>query len=222
VIPKRAMLLIGSPRGMISNSYSLGSYLIGRLENRGLKTSTWFTSEVLRSEGRTEQFLKELDDADLLVMAFPLYVDSLPAMNIRLMGIIADRSTDSDERKGFVAMINSGFPEAGQNETALAICHQFSLEANMEWLGGLAMGGGMAIGGRPLKDLGGMARNIVKALDTAASDLARGKRVSVQARWRMGLPIAPKFLFIRMGNRMWKKLAKENGVENDLENTPYQ
>jgi len=222
MIPKRVILLIGSPRGMRSNSYSLGSYLIGRLENRGLKTSTWFTSEVLRSDERTEQFLEELDDANLLVMAFPLYVDSLPAMNIRLMGIIADRSTDSDERKGFVAMINSGFPEAGQNETALAICRQFSLEANMEWLGGLAMGGGMAIGGKPLKDLGGMARNIVKALDTAASDLARGKRVSAQARQRMGLPIVPKFLFIRMGNRMWKKLAKENGVENDLDNTPYQ
>ena len=178
--------------------------------------SSFASSHLIEGGGEVESLELELIDIKGCMGCFGCWIKT-PGICV-----IDDRSADPDERKGFVAMVNSGFPEAEQNETALAICRQFSLEANMEWLGGLALGGGMAIGGRPLKDLGGMTRNIVKALDTATSDRVRGKQVSAEARQRMELPIAPKFLFIRMGNKMWKKLAKENGVENDFDNTPYQ
>jgi len=219
---KRAMLLVGSPRGVKSNSHSLGTYLMGRLEDRRVKTTTWFTQDVIKSEDKMEEFLEELDGSDLIVMAFPLYVDSIPAMNIRLMEIIADHRKGSTDQKRFMGIVNSGFPEKEQNETALRICRQFSREANMEWTGGLALGGGMVIGARPLKEIGGMVRNITKAIDMAAADLVRGNPISMDAKGKMKVPFSSRFVFSKFANRFWKKMANSNGVRERIDDRPYE
>jgi hypothetical protein len=216
----KAMLLIGSPRGWKSNSHSLGAYLMGRLEDSRVETSTWLTKEIL-SSSREQEFLEEFDDTDILVLVFPLYIDSLPAMNIRLMKTIAEHRSSAGDRKRFMAIVNSGFPESQQCEMALNICRLFAKEANMEWMGGLALGGGMMIGAKPIKELGGMGKNIVKALDKTSTELANDRPVPMEAKRAMGAPIVPRSMFKMFGNRGWKKIGKNNGLDR-LDHTPYR
>ena len=77
--PKNALLLVGSPKGLKRGSSTrLGGLLFDHLEKRGIDTDACHIHAVLRS--RDPQILRNsVAGADLVVLATPLYVDSLPA-----------------------------------------------------------------------------------------------------------------------------------------------
>ena len=158
--PKTALLLIGSakPAGE-SSSEALGAYLLGRLAERGISTETSHVAHALRTEARTSELLLAVDRTDLLILAFPLYVDSLPYLATEALERIAAHrlAQPAPAPASFLAIANCGFPEAQHNATALAICRQFADAAGFTWAGGLALGEGGAISGRPLAAAGGMA-----------------------------------------------------------------
>jgi hypothetical protein len=166
--------------------------------------------------------LELVNASDLLILAFPLYVDCLPAAVILDLELIAQqrKGAESPKSQKLVAIVNNGFPEASQNNTALAICKRFATEANIDWAGGLSLGGGGAIGGNPLDKAGFIARNVRKALDLAAKDLLEGRPVSKEAVDLMAKPMVPKWLYLAIGNREWKKQAKAYGIQDKLYNQP--
>jgi hypothetical protein len=94
-----------------------------------------------------------VDAADIVILAFPLYVDGLPYLVTQAFEqIAAHRANETDVWLPlFLAIANCGFPEAAHNATALAICRQFADKAGFAWAGGLALGEGGAISGRSLK-----------------------------------------------------------------------
>lgn len=122
------------------------------------------------SEGR-DALVGAVAAADLVVLSFPLYVDSTPAAVIRAMELIA-RRRDGTRSTPFVAVVNNGFLEASPDDIVLRICRLFARDAGLEWRGGLVLGGGPAINGLPLSEGGGVARNVRAALDQAAEALA--------------------------------------------------
>ena len=75
--------------------------------------------------------------------------------------------------------------------------------------------------GRELKKMGGMVKNIVKALDLACSDLADGRPISQEAVTLMAKPIMPRWLYIAGGHFGWKQLAKKNQASSRLHDRPY-
>ena len=177
---KHALLLVGSakPAGK-SASEALGTYLLDRLAEHGFTTDKVLVFRALRTESRTQALLQAVDSCDLFILAFPLYVDTLPYLVTRALERIAQhRQGQADAyRPRFLAIANCGFPEAHHNDTALAICRQFAQAANLEWVGGLARGAGQPLGGKPLVESGGMARDAITALDMAADILAADGKV---------------------------------------------
>jgi hypothetical protein len=167
--------------------------------------------------------LAAADLADVLVIAFPLYVDSLPYLVIRAMEHIARHRQARGEGKSqrLVSIANCGFPEAHQNDTALAICRQFAREAGFEWAGGLALGGGEAINGKSLSQVKGMARNVIKSLDLTADALAEGQMVPQEAVGAMATPITPAWAYALLGGMGWKRRAKKHGAQKKLRDRPY-
>ena len=154
----------------------------------------------------------------MLVLAFPLYIDSLPAPVIAALELIAKqrKSNPSSKTQRLAVIVNNGFPEATQNNTALAICKRFAVETGVEWAGGLSLGGGGPIEGKSLKDAGFLARNVRKALDLAANDLLEGRAVSWEAVDLMGKPLVPKWLYLFVANYGWKKQAKAYCAQDRL------
>jgi multimeric flavodoxin WrbA len=219
---RRAVLLVGSPRTRKSTSVSLGGYLFQQLSTRGIETQTIHIYTSLYSQERMTAMYKAIDNADLIVLAFPLYVDSLPApVTAALEKIAAHRKlTPSPIR--FAAIANCGFPGANHNDTALAICSEFAHQTGFAWMGGLALGAGEGIvHGIPLHELDGRAIPVKGSLDLAAEALASGKPIPQLAKDLLAKPIIPNWMYTAQGQFGWRHAAKQYGMEKELKRQPY-
>lgn len=218
------VLLVGSAKRPRSTSESLGTYLVERLRERGLACEMILIYRSLRSDEGRRALLAAIERADILLLAFPLYVDSLPSLVIRTLELLAEcRQTSAKTRKQrLLAIVNCGFPEAHHNDTALAICRRFGKEAGFEWSGGLALGGGEAIDGQLLPGVKVMARNVIKSLDLTADALAAGEPIPQEAVRLMAKPFLPSWMYTWLGERRWRQRAKKHGVRDELDTRPYQ
>ncbi len=221
---RRALLLVGSPRTRKSTSQSLGGYLFEKLSARNIQTETIYIHTSLRSPERMRILLEAVDAADLVILAFPLYVDSLPAPVMEALERIARHRSgrEQTERQLFAAISNCGFPEAHHNATALAICERFAQQAGFAWAGSLALGAGQGlVHGAPLAELDGRAIPLKKSLEMAAEALANGHRIPRAAVNLMAKPVVSPWLYRLAGIYGWRQQAKRYGMEKLLKRRPY-
>jgi multimeric flavodoxin WrbA len=220
---RRALLLVGSPRTQKSTSHSLGNYLLEQLSGRQIETQTIHIHTSIRSVARMQALLEAAQAADLVLLAFPLYVDSLPAPTIEaLERIAAQRASQPRTEQSFAALANCGFPEPQHNATALAICANFAQQAGFHWAGSLALGAGEGmVHGMPLNELDGRVIPLKKALDLAADALAQGQPIPEEAQQLLAKPFIPAWLYRWMGIYGWRQQAKQYGMERSLKRQPY-
>lgn len=221
--PGGALLLVGSPRRRRSTSAVLGDYLAASLRRSGIAVDRMTVREVLEDEGvGPDAFASALDRAELLVLAFPLYVDAVPAPLVALLEWVAARGARADSAVRVAALVNSGFPEAEQCAPALCVTRRFALETGMSWAGGLALGAGAALDGRALDVAGDMTRSVCAALDLAAEALAEGRPVTREAVQTMATPMLPAPAYRLLGDRGFRSRAKLQGTEEHLGARPYE
>lgn len=220
---RRALLLVGSPKTRKSTSNSLGSYLFEQLNSRAIQTEILYPHTILCSPAKVQAMLEAVEAADLVMLAFPLYVDTLPGPVIEALELIAShrQGRDSSHRQLFTAISNCGFPEAQHNMNALAICEMFAQQAGFEWAGGLALGAGEIVAGEALAQAGGKTIRIRQSLDLAAEALAMGKAIPKAAQDIFGKPIIPHWAYRLTGAMRWNKQAKGFGVKKLLRRQPY-
>jgi multimeric flavodoxin WrbA len=226
---QHALLIIGSPKTLSkSTSGVLGNYILDNLkEQKWLTESLTLKNDLETPEGEAA-LLSAVDKADMLVLAFPLYVDALPYLLTKALEVIAAHRMNSAQRRPLrlFAISNNGFPESYQNNVALAICREFAMSTDMIWMGALAMGAGESIiSGAPLtqkSDLGFPLIKIHKALKTSADALARGKVVPAKAMRNLAgvpIPYTPFFvwrmMFAKGSTAFWNDRAAKNGVSKD-------
>lgn len=144
-------------------------------------------------------------------------------------------SAHAQERpKRLCAIANNGFPEAHQNAMALAICHQFALDTNMVWLGGLAVGAGTVVCQNPpvegVRQTGRTPmKHAIQALDIASAALAKGQTLPPKAAKLMAKTPMPlmlfsqwRWLFVTMAKWGWRRGAAIHQVDaEDLLAQPY-
>ena len=169
-----------------------------------------------------------VDGADVVVFAFPLYVDQLPAPVVWACEHIAvrRRAQGATKRPLLTCLVQSGFPETHQNRPAADIMQHFAESAGFTWAGGLIMGMGGAAGGRSLPpEPKGMLHNVLTGLDQAAVDLAAGRAISAAAIGLMGKKLMPYKFYFFMANlgmrREIRKNAGKSGKALDAYARPY-
>lgn len=214
--------MVGSPRGGRSTSGSLGAYLLGLLKDKGWDTEVVHIQMVIHSLAGARMLVRAVEDADLVMLSFPTYFDSVPAEVVRTMNLLVQHGVVDTERTSFMAIANCGFIEAKQNLTALETCRLFARDAGLKWKGGLALGGGPMIDGRPLGEVGNLARNARRALEQAAEALNNGNAVPDEAIDLMARQSLPRALYIAFSNRGWKKQARLHGVGRSIEDQPFR
>lgn len=220
---RRAILLVGSPRTRKSTSAALGNYLFGQLARRGVQTEVLQVYTEFSSTERKRRALEKLEAADLVVLAFPLYVDSLPAPVIAALESIAAKRMGRPTGQRLAAIANCGFPEASHNDTALAICAEFARQSGFAWAGGLALGGGEGIvHGTPLEQLDGRAIPIKKSLEIAADALAAGESIPSAASDLLAKPTVPSWLYRLFGAYGWRQQAGQYGARQRIKDRPYE
>ena len=235
----RVLLLVGSPKRERSTSAVLGAYVTARLADEGYHRTTVDLRKSLASAAGTAELLASVDGADAIVLSTPLYIDSLPATVTRALELIAQhrlaralvseltpRDTLADveatltTRPLLLALVNLGFPESQQGTVALEICRHFAAAADLDWAGGLSLGGGGALEGRPLNERAKMTRHVRAALDLAAAALAAGEPVPEAAVALMARPLVRPAVYRRATNRGFHRLARKH-KELDLDARPY-
>ncbi|HSM82893.1 MAG TPA: hypothetical protein VLS96_14475 [Nodosilinea sp.] len=228
--PNRALLVVGSPKVKSpSTSSVLGGYVLDQLNQQGWETEALtLRGNLFRGEGQAD-FLESVERADLLIMAFPLYIDSLPFLMMKALEVIAAHFSAQPQRRPrrLCAIANNGFPEADHNAIALAICQHFAIDTGMIWAGGLALGAGEALSsGLPLTGTQRSGRppvqHVIRALDLASAALAEGKPIPAEANRLMAktpIPFMPfslwRWLFINMARQNWDQQAATHRVSKD-------
>ena len=220
--PRRALMLVGSPKGNASVSAAISSHLGGLLAEQGLAVATEWIDKNLREDPELNSLADELSRADVVVLATPLYVDSLPAPLTEALEILARRlGPATSPRPRFLAVVNCGFPEAVHTDTALAICRLWAREAGLDWIGGLGIGAGGMFAGKPLAEQGGRSWALTRALDLSANAVVRGEVVPEEAlRLPRKLPI-PAWLYRFFGDWGFRQDAKKHGMRRRLGERPY-
>lgn len=217
-----ALLLVGSPKGKKSASYMLGSKLAEGLRAHGVAVHEGIVHHELRSGEKTGRLLDLADSSDLVVLAFPLYVDSLPAPLTRFLELAAgreDRFVYSGKPR-LAVIVQCGFPEANQCDTAVGICRRFAESTGLGWAGALAMGMGGSLG-EDFKKLPGGGRKILDALHMTAKSLAGGGDVPDEAKCLFARPLMPRWLYTMTGNLGWRLQMRENKAKRPIGYRPY-
>ena len=219
----KTLLLIGSARSH-STSAVLGKRLLELLRAQGVETQAFYVHRVSTRPERLAEFLAASDEADIFILSSPLYVDCLPALVIQTLERLAVHRQDGGGKAGqrMLALMNCGFPEAQHNETALAICRRFAAEAGFEWLGGLNLGGGAFINGKPLDKVGKIAKNVVRSLELTAQALGENKPLPAEAFELMSKLPMPAAVYTRVGDMQWKRAARKYGTAKRLYERPYE
>jgi hypothetical protein len=180
-----ALILCGSPKTKQSASFELGAYLARRLETARVKT-------IVLSCAPRDTLLTEVGAADLLVLSFPLYADGIPArLKEALMQIVAN----DPGPKYCAALVQCGFLESAQNDTAIEMCRLFARDAGFVWLGGLGRGAGGMLSAKPLEQAPQPMRATREALDRAAELLSRGEPFSDEVRQAFRAQPLPRWLY---------------------------
>ena len=213
-VSERILLLAGSPKGLEKSS----SARLGRLVVEGLEEREWSSESIhlhaaVESEEGRRNLFEAIDRADVVLLAAPLYVDSLPAPAIRALELIAGHRRQAGEKRvpRFVSIITCAFVEPSQNDTCQRILHRFVDRAGLEWLTSVSLGGG-----------GRITKRVREAFDilTEAVDLQILVPGEVERLTRK--PLMPSWLYVVVGNVMWKRLADRNGVKDRLRARPYE
>ncbi|MCX6556616.1 MAG: NAD(P)H-dependent oxidoreductase [Candidatus Aminicenantes bacterium] len=220
---KKVLLLVGSPRGTASVSQALGDHLLSLLEARGMATKKLILYPALADERKMAELLAAVDACSLLVTAFPLYVDHLPAPLIELLRQVAERrqGRQGGTEQTLTAIVNCGFPETAHCRPAGEIMRIFARQAGFRFLGCLALGMGGAIGNRELAKAGGIVRHQVKALAQAAAYLADSKEIPAAVTMLMGKAMMPRWFYNLAADWGWKRAAKKHGSSGKLRDRPY-
>ena len=214
-------LLIGSPRGGRSTSAQLGGFLVARLQKRGWTADTATARTAIANVTAWTEFERAVAAADLVIVATPLYVDSLPAPLIETFERLyaSRRNSAPPKQQRLVAIMNCGFPEASQNATALAICRCFARRAGFRWDGGLALGMGGMLSGQPIAEHG-RTHAVAAALRRAAESLAGSESISETAIRALAKPAMPVWLYRLIAEVSFRITAWRHGVRH-LDARPY-
>jgi hypothetical protein len=206
-----ALLICGSPKGTKGSSWELGSYLLRRLETRGVKT-------VRRAISPAETLIADVKGADLIILSFPLYADGIPA---RFKAVLMEIAQAQTGRKFCAALVQCGFLESRQNDTAIEMCRLFARDAGFEWLGGLGRGGGGMLDGKPLEKAPGLLTATRKALDLAADCLANGKPFTEEIQQAFRAQLMPRWIYTTAANLGFCLQIIKNGKIFSIFRKPY-
>lgn len=202
----RVALINGSPKATGSASNALLVFLSGLLGGE-----VGVVKLHLKSPTINEKDLNLIGECDVLVWAFPLYVDGVPGHLLSCLVQLEKYYSKKKTTKPLVcALVNCGFYEGNQAGVALEIMKNWTNRAGLTWGQGLGVGGGgmlaslvgVPLGQGPLKNLG-------KALEILTTSMKMGK----SSAHTYIVPNFPRFAYKLTAEYGWRLQIRANGLK---------
>jgi len=167
----------------------------------------------LRTSKITAEIIEKLKKADTWVVAFPLYVDTLPSHLIACLKQL-EKMTWKNKNLNVYGIANCGFYEGNQAEPALNVLKNWCAKAGCAYKGSLGIGGGGAIAvSENMSGQVGLRANIFKAMKKFAERI-----VKKEGETNKYATVAfPRFIYKIAAQNSWRKMIKKNGgTKKDL------
>lgn len=154
--------------------------------------------------------IEEIAQNDVLIFAFPLYVDGIPSHLLYCLKELQNYFESHQKEATVYVMVNSGFIEGQQNKLALEMMENWCAKAKLNWGQGMGIGGGgmlaslhnVPLGSGPRKNLG---IGFIKFSDSI-QQCQFGDMLFIS-------PNFPRFAYIYFAHRGWDMQAKNNGLK---------
>lgn len=161
----------------------------------------------LRTGKLTAEIIEKLKKADTWVVAFPLYVDSLPSHLIDCLKQL-EKMTWKSKNLSIYGIANCGFYEGNQAEPALNVLKNWCAKAGCAYKGSLGIGGGgaIAVSGNASGNTG-MRMNIFKTMKKFAERIVK-KEAEVN---KYATVAFPRFVYKIAAQHSWRTMIKSNG-----------
>ncbi len=221
----KVLLLVGSPKGERSVSNNIASYILDKFNENGVEAEKIFIVKEVRTEKTLNELILQSIDADVLILISPLYVDSIPAINIKVLEEFYKVKNDSFSKKQrFMVIFNCGFPEPHHNDLAVDICKKFASDTGLEWMGGITVGMGASLEGKSLESFR-LAKNLCTGLNMSVNALLKGETVPHEAIDIASKPLMPltivKFMMCNFGRFLWSN-QMDKSVKRKMFDRPYE
>jgi len=170
--------------------------------------------QLVRAETLKEAIAGMLE-ADILLIVFPLYVDSLPFPLIELLTRLENTVCHGASTPQIFTIVNGALDPA-QTTLALEMIEHFTCRAGLPWGYGIGIGAGSMLYNAGENWEKGLASDIHHALcdmATAIEEKRSGRNIFVAPKF-------PRFLYKTVANVSFWREAKRNGAGN-LRARPY-
>lgn len=200
----KIVMMCGSPRGRASTSRYLLDVLAGRLQS---EHEIYRCQAVGEHADAKQVVLENIGDAGALVIAFPLYVDSIPGSFLQVLRELEEPIRERVSECRLYVLVNNGFYDARQNEIAVDMAWRWCECCGLKRGRAIGLGGGEMAQAAPPGV--GPSRNLGKALEQMLADIREGN----SGETILTEPNFPRFLYIAAGNMGWAMQAKKNGLK---------
>lgn len=132
----KTVFINGSPK----RKFSASNYFL-KLQNVFVKNKTVFLK--LRNRNDYKKILEQIIDADSVVFSMPLYVDSVPSHILTFLQKMEYLCNECKLDLKIYVIANNGFIEGKQNAPLFRVMENFCMRSNIQWCGGIGIGGGV-------------------------------------------------------------------------------
>ena len=201
----------GSPNTKDSTSGRMIELMEKRL---GVKAEVRQAVHMIKENGLRDA--AALLDSDVLLIVFPLYVDSFPMPLIEVLTRLKEAEGGGAAKPRVYAIVNCGLYEQEQNALSLNMARHFAEDSGLSWGYGLGVGhGGMLSAFRDWSK--GPAYGVYKALSEMAGAIRSGK----SGPDVFAAPVFPRSLYCIAANWGFRSGARKNGALKTIRARPY-
>ncbi len=199
------LLMNGSPKKASSASRTI---LLGLEQYIREREKSGSSCTVTHCQALEADIAERVKACNILVLAFPLYVDGVPSHLLSVMEKLQRAAAVSSGMRIY-AIVNCGFYEGEHCRTALEIASHWCARCGGVWGGGLGFGGG---GGLDMMDSVPMGYGPKKSLGTELGLIAEDIFAGSGTGLRYARVNFPSFLYKLGGQTGWVMMAKANGL----------
>lgn len=206
-------LINGSPKQKDSASETILSILKVYL-SQPVNEYNWNKTVVSENE------VWNVAESDVLVLAFPLYVDSIPSHLLRCMVQVEEflKSHPTDKKPMVYVILNNGFFEGKQNIPAIEVMEHWSRRCGFIFGQGIGIGGGGMINYiKSVPNEHGPKRNIGLALKEMSENILQEKTGNTHVLE----PNYPALAYKLQAEYGWRMMGKKNGLKRGALNKQW-
>lgn len=189
-------LISGSPKPLNSNSLYF------------LKKISVHINDYKIFELKKDKYIKiieNIEKSDVIVFAFPLYIDSPTSITLSFLDYIIDNNINLKNKKIYVIM-NCGFREGEQNITALNIIKNWCEKVGGAYNGCIMIGAGEIVGKTKYKFISFSALKKLKQFSNAIKLKQKNKDIITT------INLLNNKLYCYLANILWAKKGKLNNL----------